>query len=172
MKTFFALIFAALTFHTTTSLASSDFISSDLSILSIDEDSPAYSPTAYGAEIELNLNSEKIKLAVFQTMPACDAICIMLMPSPIEIELPLASIEIDECGTVFYTAISDQSDSDGLIHSLTFQDNTNRVCPTLQELPTHSVEYETFHSQAQMDTRASFIALKNNHITVVPLSSH
>lgn len=168
MKILAALFVAAFCLHSQAESPINNMLV-DLEIVSIDEDSPVYSPSATNAQIEVNLVSMEMTLTVFQSMPLCEDLCILVMPSPLTITLSLEAIEADECGTMTYIAEKDQTASNGLAETLVLVDNTHSQCSA-------SVEYEvtlkSFNPLTQIDAEALFVGNSQIHLPVLPLDSY
>lgn len=108
--------------------------------------------------IEIDFLDNTVTLRLQPAMPNCEHICIQMMPGPIEISLPIVSIESDRCGNIFYTALQDQRPVDGNKETIQVIDHRLNRCPTFAILPPTSVVYisEGF-------SRMSGISFKNVH---------
>lgn len=173
MKTFIALLFSIFTLQTYAAQTNEEIIA-DLSIISIDEDSPVYSDSANGAQFKIDLEAKEVTLNVFQSMPTCagDMACIMVMPAPLMVTLPLISTEMNECGSLTYTAVYHGAEFDELLETLTVTDNSNFQCQSFVPVPTFAVEYETLVPGTQLKTKATFVNVPDIGLPVLPLDSY
>lgn len=120
-----------------------EYLSADL--IDIQLDPNLYYPnTPAGGHIIVDEIGGKISLTVFGKYHCPKGLyCTAVMPAPLRVELPLVSIEQNECGDIVYTAQRDSRPADGSLQVLTVTDNTEFSCPTFAILPATQIYYET-----------------------------
>jgi hypothetical protein len=112
----------------------------------------------YGS-IALDLKNESIQLTLQPQMncPIIDGACATVMPDEIVISLPIINEVTDSCGMTTYTAVDDQTPSDGLRETIEVQDYRNAVCNYLVPTAT-AIIYETFNPWTQSSETSGFEA--------------
>lgn len=79
--------------------------------------------------LTLDLNESKVTLTVLQHNNCpINAMCILSMPMPLIVELPIVKIEQDSCGTQIITALHDSRPVDGALEIITVTDYSSTFC--------------------------------------------
>lgn len=80
--------------------------------------------------IQLNRPGHQLRLTLYRRNPACpkDAMCMMMMPAPVEIVLPIVNVVSGLCGGRIIVAEQDLRPVDGGLTSLQVVDESGDVC--------------------------------------------
>ena len=80
--------------------------------------------------VTLDYDKKEVSLTFERRMPPCPEhkACIMMMPAPMQITLPIVSVKTDGCNLNTVVASQDQRPVDGIFQSFTLLDATNPKC--------------------------------------------
>lgn len=89
-----------------------------------------------------------VRMTLERAMPRCPvgAMCAMVMPAPVVVELPITSVEVDHCGVKTVVAQTDMRPADGLLNKIELVDATdlNGRChfiAPVEQKASYTVEY-------------------------------
>ncbi|MGE4130879.1 MAG: hypothetical protein AB7F86_04540 [Bdellovibrionales bacterium] len=86
---------------------------------------------SYG-DVSINLVEKSIKLTLQPAMKCpAGALCAMVMPAPIEVELPLVKAEVGSCHELVYTARKNLMPVDGPLNEIIVIDNSTNYCEVI-----------------------------------------
>jgi len=77
----------------------------------------------------------------FKSNCPANAMCIAMMPLPLEVTVPLQSIETGGCHETIYKGVIDQRPVDGLRQELTVVDNRTNTCKYFAPIPATEVHF-------------------------------
>lgn len=106
--------------------------------------------------VSVDLLTDNVRLSVYQR-PVCKPgqPCPALIRTILDAELPIISVEQNDCGVTVAKARRDLRLVDGGLEEITVRDNRTNMCPTFVALPATSVKYHT-ESSAFNVTHESF----------------
>lgn len=92
--------------------------------------------SAGDATVSVNYKNSTVKLFIEERHVPCapNMLCAAVMPSPVEIELPIVSLDVDSCGVKHVVAKRDLRPVDGALQVITVVD------PTLESLCTFPIQ--------------------------------
>lgn len=81
-------------------------------------------------EIQVNYGLKTVQMTLQPSMPACPVgmFCAQVMPQPMVVELPIVSIQRDNCGILEVTALRDRRPVDGQLRKIKLYDASNVTC--------------------------------------------
>lgn len=128
------------------SLAMAQDASADLVVFEVKsaQFSPDHVTNFKKASVQIDYAQELVTLTVYRSFKCPpNRMCPLMLPLPVVIELPITSVQTNECGVRQVTAEKDMRPADGELKTLTIEDGSDITCPTL--LP--------FEGKAQYETR-------------------
>lgn len=139
-----------------------------LDVLSISESSPISHYQVTDGLLTIDHYQDSAKLMLFPAMPTCPPglYCTLAMPAPVIIEFDNLEVEEGACGEFIFTAVIDESPSDGFIETLEIVDNTYNKCMHIHVLDQFEVTYTTFAPMTQTTSVAKFKGPKEQFVTL------
>ena len=119
---------------------------SQLHVFQIDPSSglPSGINAGYAQIRTLGENANSITLTLFHpTICPSGKFCVMLMPPPTVIEVPVKSFNVNNCGVKAFQGFTDARRTDGALVKITVIDHSENRCPSLQGLNPTEIVYET-----------------------------
>ena len=115
----------------------------NLTNINIDQGSDLAKRDIASGNIKLDFLKSTVTLTLQPAMPSCPqgALCSQMMPSPIEVTLPLLSAKNDACGSAIYTAKEDMRPVEGVFREVVVKDNKANKCLTEVALPPVEITY-------------------------------
>jgi hypothetical protein len=115
--------------------------------------SPSHVTNPGHATVTVDLNQDKVTLQIEQTNNCPpNAMCILSMPVPVIVELPIVQVSYDRCGVRTIVAKKDSRPVDGALEVITVKDVSYNVC-NVNFSPSASYRTEYFNRMGGKDIK-------------------